>query len=147
MRWTDEYLEKVASQIRVKRARGPLTEELREHMECQKEAYLAEGMAEAEAERRTVAGMGDALLVGGELDRAHRLRPQWRGIFIALLLIALLIRCALHFTRMENRTGAMIGTTATAELALQCALFYLSSFTGWSKEFCHCCCPMETLCC
>ena len=57
-------------------------------------------------------------------------------LLLTAALVALLIWCALRFARMENRMGAMIGMAATAELALQCALFYLSSFTGWSEEFC-----------
>ena len=84
MFWGDDYLNRVASQIRVKRARIPLMDELREHMECQREAYLAEGMDETEAQNRAIADMGDALLVGGELDRVHRPRIHWKGVLIAL---------------------------------------------------------------
>ena len=87
--WGEDYLNSVASQIRVKRAREPLMEELREHMECQREAYLAEGMDEAEARSRAIADMGDALLVGGELDRVHRPEIHWKGVLIALFLIVL----------------------------------------------------------
>ena len=89
MFWGDDYLNSVASQIRVERARIPLMEELREHLECQREAYLAEGMEEAEARNRAIADMGDALLVGGELDRVHRPRIHWKGVLIALFLIVL----------------------------------------------------------
>ena len=89
MFWGDDYLNRVASQIRVKRAREPLIDELREHMECQREAYLAGGMDETEAQNRAIADMGDALLVGGELDRVHRPRTHWKGVIIALFLIGL----------------------------------------------------------
>ena len=94
MSWADEYLKKVEQQIRVKRIRGTLTDELRDHMELQKADFMEGGLPEEEAGRRTIEEMGDALLVGGELDRVHRPKPQWKGILLALLLmlIGMLLR-------------------------------------------------------
>lgn len=89
MRWFDEYLSSVADQIRVRRIRRPLMLELEDHMQLQKDAYLDEGLSEREAEQRTIADMGDALLVGGELDRVHRPQVQWKGIILALFFMAL----------------------------------------------------------
>ena len=82
VRWFDEYLNKVAQQIRVKRIRQPLLQELEDHMLLQKNAYLDEGLSENEAEKRAIADMGDALLVGGELDRVHRPQTHWNGIIL-----------------------------------------------------------------
>lgn len=98
MSWADEYLREVAEQIRVKRIRGALTDELRDHMELQKADYLDAGMTETEAEKRTVEEMGSALLVGGELDRVHRPKPQWKGMVLALLLMLLGILLRTVFT-------------------------------------------------
>ena len=94
MSWADEYLKVVAEQIRVKRIRTALTDELQDHMELQKADFLDEGLSEAEAEQKTIEEMGDALLVGGELDRVHRPKPQWKGMLLALLLmlIGMLLR-------------------------------------------------------
>lgn len=89
VRWFDEYLNKVAQQIRVKRIRQPLLQELEDHMLLQKNAYLDEGLSENEAEKRAIADMGDALLVGGELDRVHRPQTHWNGIILALFFIVL----------------------------------------------------------
>ena len=89
MFWPDDYLSRVARQIRVTRIRGPLIAELRDHMLLQKADYLSEGLSEAEAERRTSEDMGDALLVGGALDAAHRPKSQWRGLGLAALIMLL----------------------------------------------------------
>lgn len=89
MRWFDEYLKNVSDQIRIKRIRQPLMLELEDHLLLQKDAYLDEGLSETEAEKRAIADMGDALLVGGELDRAYRPHIQWKGIILATFFIAL----------------------------------------------------------
>lgn len=97
MRWFDEYLSSVAQQIRVKRIRQPLMRELEDHLLSQKEAYLDEGHSEKEAERRAIADMGNALLVGSELDRVHRPQIQWTGILLSLFFLALgvMLQCLL----------------------------------------------------
>ena len=87
--WPDDYLDQVARQVRVVRIREPLTAELKDHMLSQKADYMAAGLSEEEAERRTTEDMGDALLVGGELDAVHRPTTRWKGIAIATLLLAL----------------------------------------------------------
>lgn len=98
MSWADEYLKAVAEQIRVKRIRQTLTDELRDHMELQKADFMEDGLSEEEAGRRTIEEMGDALLVGGELDRVHRPAPQWKGMAVALLLMLLGIFLRTVFT-------------------------------------------------
>mgnify|MGYP007101851983 CR=1 FL=1 len=77
MREIDGYLETVMAQIRWKRARTVLSEELRDHLLSQREACAAEGLTEEAAEREAVRRMGDPITVGQELDRVHRPKPQW----------------------------------------------------------------------
>ncbi|MBQ9331046.1 MAG: hypothetical protein IJ221_08750, partial [Oscillibacter sp.] len=73
----EAYLAAVAEQIRWRRARGAVTQELRWHLEEQRDAFSREGRSIEEAERLAVAEMGDPVSVGAELDRLHRPRPQW----------------------------------------------------------------------
>lgn len=83
-----DFLDTVAEQIRWKKARAGLTEELATHLMEQREAYLADGMTEEAAEGEALRQMGDPVVIGAELDRIHRPRPQWGLlIFAALLLI------------------------------------------------------------
>ncbi len=137
MFWPDDYLSRVARQIRVTRIRGPLIAELRDHMLLQKADYLSEGLSEAEAERRTSEDMGDALLVGGALDAAHRPKSQWRGLGLAALIMLLglglqfwcetLAGCApLPVFGSPNLIGA-----AAAVAAL--ALFAFTDYTLWVR--------------
>ena len=134
MFWADDYLNKVASQVRVKRARGPLMDELRDHLECQREAYLAEGMDEAEARKCAIADMGDALLVGGELDRVHRPRTQWKGVLIAVFFIALglLVQRVFIPDGAEWIDGTIQGMVAIAAAVLV-ALLAATDYTLWIR--------------
>ncbi len=83
-----EYLTAVEEQIRWKRARPVVTQELKRHLEDQRDAFAEEGEGQEEAERLAVAEMGDPVSVGTELDRIHRPRPQW-GLLLLTALLAL----------------------------------------------------------
>ena len=82
----EEYLKKVLEQIRCKKAQGEIREELRAHIEDQKEANLAAGMSVEEAERKAVADMGDPVETGMELDRIHRPRMDWKLVAVIVVL-------------------------------------------------------------
>ena len=62
------YVDTVCDQIRWKQTRKAVAEELTDHLLLQKEAFLAEGLSEEEAEKRTVEEMGDGIAVGMALD-------------------------------------------------------------------------------
>ena len=55
----ETYLEKLLSQIRCKKARPYIAEEIRDHIECQIEDNLSDGMSYEEAEKNAVTDMGD----------------------------------------------------------------------------------------
>lgn len=82
------YLEIVAEQIRCKRARSAVLEELQGHIEDQKQAYMADGMTGPEAEEEAVRQMGDPVETGTELDRVHRPKMDWLLLGVILLLSA-----------------------------------------------------------
>lgn len=67
-----EYLDTLVEQIRSKKARELVEEEVKSHIEDQMEAYRAQGMTEAEVEERAVRQMGDPMGAGVALDRIHR---------------------------------------------------------------------------
>ena len=82
------WLEAVQSQIRWKRARPVLIQELGQHLEDQRDAFVQEGKSPEEAERLAVRDMGDPVTVGTELDRIHRPRPQWGLLGLTFALAA-----------------------------------------------------------
>lgn len=73
----DEYLNTVTEQIRCKKARNLVSDELRGHILDQAEAYEADGMFEEEAMEKAVREMGDPVETGVSLDRVHRPSMSW----------------------------------------------------------------------
>lgn len=79
----EAYLEKLLSQIRCKKARPYISDEIRGHIECQIEDNLAAGMDYEEAQKCAVEDMGDPVEVGVSLDKIHRPRFAWQLIAVA----------------------------------------------------------------
>ena len=135
--WPDDYLDQVARQVRVVRIREPLTAELKDHMLSQKADYMAAGLSEDEAERRTTEDMGDALLVGGELDAAHRPSTQWKGIAIATLLLTLGLGIQVVNGMLAGRSvmDTLVGSRAlyTALALAPLCLLALTDYTHWIR--------------
>lgn len=84
-----EYLDTVSEQIRCKRARTMVREELENHVQEQAEAYEADGMTVPEAMREAVRQMGDPIETGTALNRIHRPQLEWKFLILVLLLSAL----------------------------------------------------------
>lgn len=84
----EAFIEAVAAEIRWKKARPVLTEEIRTHLLDQRDAYAAQGMTEDAAQAEAVRQMGDPVALGTDLDRIHRPRPQWGLLALALALTA-----------------------------------------------------------
>lgn len=90
----EEYLEKLLSQIRCKKARPYISDEIRKHMEDQITENIAHGMTEKEAEINAVADMGDPVEAGISLDKVHKPQVAWKLIVIVgiLSLLGILIQ-------------------------------------------------------
>ncbi|MDD2978663.1 MAG: FtsW/RodA/SpoVE family cell cycle protein [Hespellia sp.] len=79
-----EYLELLESQLRCKKAREMVMEEVKAHIEDQREEFLKEGMSTQEALEEAVREMGDPVETGVMLDRIHRPQMEWK--FLTLIL-------------------------------------------------------------
>lgn len=90
----EEYLEKLLSQIRCKKARPYISDEIRKHMEDQITENIAHGMTAKEAEINAVADMGDPVEAGISLDKVHKPQVAWKLIVIVgiLSLLGILIQ-------------------------------------------------------
>lgn len=84
-----EYLTALADQIRTKRARAMVAEEVEAHIEDQKQDFIAHGLNEAEAEAAAVMEMGDPVEAGVKLDRVHRPKMEWT-VLTAILVISVM---------------------------------------------------------
>lgn len=104
-----EYLDTLSEQIRCKKARPMIVEEMQNHIEDQADAYRAEGMEEKEALKKAVKEMGDPVETGVALDRVHRPKMQWEIVILAVVLslIGLMVQIIIF-------KGSAIGTGTDA---------------------------------
>ena len=70
----EEYMEKLISQIRCKKARPYIEREIKDHIEEQIAFNKSKGMSDEEAEKNAVMDMGDPIEVGISMDKIHK--PQ-----------------------------------------------------------------------
>ncbi len=135
------WLEAVQEQIRWKRARPVLIQELARHLEDQRDDLLKEGKDPEEAERLAVEDMGDPVEVGTELDRVHRPRPQWGllGLTFVLAAIGAFLRVEfLQASPYPSREQVLVKTLASlATLGLGTALMMGAYFLDVSRLVRH----------
>ena len=74
-------------QVRWRRARPALAQELRTHLLDQRDACLAQGMSQTEAEAESLRQMGDPVEVGTQLDGVRRPARQWGMLALVGLLL------------------------------------------------------------
>lgn len=87
----EEYIDKLISRIRCKKARPYIEEEYRAHLEDQINANKEEGMPDEEAEKNAVLDMGNPVEVGISMDKIHRPRVAWDIILIVGIISVLAI--------------------------------------------------------
>lgn len=111
-----EYSQLVCDQIRWRKARPVIAEEIENHLIDQKEAYIADGMDEKAATAEAIRQMGDPVQVGTALDRVHRPKTEWSLIIftVATLLLGIGIKIFITDDGYSNEPAytiiaAMIG--------------------------------------
>lgn len=89
-----DYLDTVRRQIRWKKAQNPVLEEIQNHLLDQKDAFIRDGDDEETAVLKAIAEMGDPVVIGSQLDRAHRPKADWPllGLTAILILLGLFIQ-------------------------------------------------------
>lgn len=119
----ESYIAQVTEQIRCRRAREDVAEELRDHIEDQERAYLAAGMDKEEAAREAVRQMGDPVEAGMALDRIHRPKLELGLLLPACLLIVagLALQCGINGDSKIVRQGVW----TAAGLGIMTAMYFL----------------------
>ena len=82
-----KYTITVCEQIRWKKAHTSISEEIENHIIDQREAYLLSGMDEMTATDNAIKQMGDPVVVGTQLDRTHRPKPQWAMLSLTIVMV------------------------------------------------------------
>lgn len=113
----EEYLEKLISQIRCKKARPYILEEIKGHIEDQIQDNIAAGMTKEEAEKNAILDMGDPVETGIELDKIHKPQIAWRLLaivgVISVLGILLQYQILHHVGNASIQPESMIYGTTT----------------------------------
>lgn len=105
----EEYLKALLEQIRCKKARSLIEEELRGHLEEQIEENWMSGMEPEEAEKAAVLDMGDPVQTGISLDGIHRPQISWRLVILvgAVSLLSIVLQMASGLS--QNPAGGIAG--------------------------------------
>ncbi|MBQ7766946.1 MAG: FtsW/RodA/SpoVE family cell cycle protein [Lachnospiraceae bacterium] len=134
----EEYLEKLLSQIRCKKARPYIEEEIRSHLESQTEENITAGMDPEEAEQMAVKDMGNPVEVGISLDRIHKPRIAWKLLVVVgiLSVLGILVQASvfrnvgmydLEPYLNESYRGLMIGFVSSVILGfvIMCGIYFI----------------------
>lgn len=134
----EAYLEKLLSQIRCKKARPYISDEIRSHIESQIEDNLSSGMEYAEAEKRAVEDMGDPIEVGISLDKIHKPKIAWKLLAIVgiLSLLGILVQQSIFYKTIhsdlesylqETYRGSMVGFVSSIIFGfiIMCGIYFI----------------------
>lgn len=119
----EEYLRILAEQMRCKKAREAVCEEIRTHIEEQAEEFQQQGMTKEKAMEAAIKDMGDPVETGIALDGVHRPQMAWGMIlFMTVIgLVSILLHTAIGLQN-ENLGEAYIlrqaGTVIIGILAM-----------------------------
>ena len=135
-----EYLDRLTQQLRYPKAKELVQEEVRAHIEDQKEAYIENGMYEEEAEEEAVRQMGDPEKAGIELDRIHKPQMAWDMLFLVMILggVGLLIQYVLciHFNQtsfMPSPVRSLVGYILGNIVMIGICMLDYSQIGKWAK--------------
>lgn len=128
-----EYSIKVCEQIRWKKAKPIIATEIENHLCDQRDAYILDGNDENIATQKAIAQMGDAVLVGKELDKTHKPKPQ----FLMITLTGILMLLGLSINYFINTSINSLATFNVLSYILAFGVFlscYFLDFTILKKH-------------
>lgn len=104
----ESFLERVCNEIKYKPIRDNVANEIKNHIEEEKENYLIEGINEEMAEEKTILNMGDPKNIGKYLNRIHRPKLDIKLLIISLITVffGLLITYSLSNMLYKNNIGS-----------------------------------------
>lgn len=129
-----EYIDTVCNQIRWKKARPAVADELEAHILDQRDALLHSGKDRDAATNEAIAEMGDAVAVGTMLDHSYHPRIGWK--MLACMLAFLSGSCLLYMLLWRSGTfldNAILYCVMTALYAAIALPFCLIDFTYYAK--------------
>lgn len=125
-----DFLQKACSQIRYKSIHSNIINELTDHIEEQKSQYIKQGLNEEEAATKAVEQMGDPVVVGKQLDKAHRPRTEFSILSLVAILVLMGGFVQFLISGANENTGAFSRFLIYAPLGL--AAFILTYFFDYT---------------
>ena len=95
----EKYIDEVCSLVKNKKVHESIRIELRGHIEELISDYIDVGIDEPEAIKKAVAQMGSAEIVGHDLNKVHKARPDWMLISISSIFILIGILTMSHISK------------------------------------------------
>lgn len=135
----DEYLKTLLEQIRCRKARPYIRQELQNHMEDQIEANIHAGMDYESAEKEAVKDMGDPVETGVSLDRIHKPQIAWKLLFMIALIsaagIMTHIMIATHIDEGDAYTSGRYVIHVIVGIVVMMVLYFMdyTVLAGFSK--------------
>lgn len=120
----EEYLEKLLSQIRCKKARPYISDEIQKHIKDQITENIAHGMTAKEAEINAVADMGDPVEAGISLDKVHKPQVAWKLVVIVGILSLLGILIQLPIVSNPDLKYKFV-LSEILGIAVMCGIYFL----------------------
>ena len=131
----EEYMEKLISQIRCKKARPYIEREIKNHIEEQIAFNKSKGMSDEEAEKNAVMDMGDPIEVGISMDKIHKPQLSLRLLAVVgiLSVFGIIVQCSifqamkLQPQMQETYKQSMISfvTSTILGLIIMCGIYFI----------------------
>lgn len=96
-----EYIEKVCSLVKNKDVHNSIKLELEDHLETLKEEFISSGVSEEEAAIKAVAHMGEASVVGNQLNKTHKAKLDLK-IFVPVIAFSVLGLVVMYIIQSSN---------------------------------------------
>lgn len=99
-----EYVKTVCEQVRWKKAHDLISEEIKDHIVDQKNAFINSGLDDKTATEKAIIEMGDPVLIGTEFDRSYRPKVEWSIVILTCIMvfIGFLVRYFVIYNSAEN---------------------------------------------
>ena len=96
-----DYISEVCSQVRFRDIHQDVKLELEAHIQEIVEELLIQGFSEKEAVDKAIAQMGDADIIGKQLNKVHKPNPEWTVLLISFLFINIGL-LAMYFIQKQS---------------------------------------------
>lgn len=106
------YINDVCEQIKFREVHQEVKLELKTHLQDIVEENLSKGFSEDEAVNQAITQMGSANIVGKQLDKIHKPKPEWSIIALSLLFASLGLLAMYFIEKQSLYTSASISIFA-----------------------------------